>query len=245
LLLSLLRLPPPRPEDNAPTAKGNDAAITKPSDRNLFTAEDGQKVAAIGIAQRLDMPKFALAPVSDGPLSPNAKFVGIWSSKRGWNGKGRYSMVIVTEVSDTGLARGYYVWGPPVKGSWTQDAAGYKWFAEYIANDRLVLKTNPEIEAKLQENVLTLSTTRLGKPSDKSSIQLRPIWQLTRIPGPVRPTVKREQASPRERSGKEAASGSNPARTTGGTTMEDRYRACRKLVKGFARREACARTGAI
>lgn len=177
--------------------------------RKLFTTEDGQKVAVVGTAQRLDMPKFAVAPVSDGPLNAHAKFVGVWSSKRGWNGKGRYGMVIITDVSDTGLARGYYVWGPPVKGSWTQDAAGYRWFSEYIVNDKLTIKVKPEVEAKLHENVLTLSTTRLGKPTDKSSIELRPIWQLARASEKVEQSTRREQAPQRETT-KTATAGSNP-----------------------------------
>src|SRR5882757_9727779 len=71
------------------------------------------------------------------------------------------------------------------------------------------LKTNPEIEAKLHENVLTLSTTRLGKPSDKSSIELRPIWQLARVSANVQPTVKREQAPQSEIPKRAATGGSN------------------------------------
>jgi uncharacterized caspase-like protein len=242
--------PTSRPEDNAGTAKASETSSTKPSDRNLFTTEDGQKVAAVGTAQRLNMPTFAIAPVSDGPLSANSAFVGVWSSKRGWNGKGRYAMVIITEVSATGLARGYYIWGPPVKGSWTQDASGYKWFSEYIVNDKFSIKTAPETAAKLEKNVLSLSTFKSDKPSEKSSIELRPIWQLARVRENPEPSAKREQATRQqasrpEASKRETSAESNPPRNVSGSTMEDRYRACRKLVKGFAQREACARGGSI
>ncbi len=241
--------PPPtmslRPDDNASAAKASETSNTKPADRNLFTAEDGKKVAAVGTAQRLNMPAFAVAPVSDGPLNANSKLVGVWSSKRGWNGKGRYAMVIITEVTDTGLARGYYVWGPPVKESWTRDASGYKWFAEYVVNDKFTIKTAPEIAAKLDKNVLALATSRLGKPSEKSSIELRPIWQLAKVSQDVEPSTKREQALRRNAPKKEALTDSGSPRTVSGSTMEERYRACRKLVKGFAQREACARNGSI
>ena len=146
----------------------------------------------------VNMPNFAIPPASDEPLTPNSKFVGIWSNKRGWNDKGRYAMVIITEVSATGLARGYYVWGPPVKGSWTQDGSGYKWFAEYIVNDKFSIRTVPEIVAKLDDNVLALSTANADKPSEKSSIELRPIWQLARVHAEVEPRARREQASRRD-----------------------------------------------
>lgn len=233
----------PRPEDNA--NKGSESSSAKPSDRNLFTPEDGQKVAAVGTAQKLDLPKFAIAPVSDGPLNANSKFVGVWSSKRGWGGKGRYAMVIITDVSDTGLARGYYLWGPPVKESWTRDAAGYKWFSEYIVNGKFSIKTAPEIAAKLDKNVLTLSTAKSEKPSDKASIELRPIWQLTKVRERIEPPAKREQASRQETPKRQAPAESSRPSTVSGSTMEDRYRACKKLVKGFAQREACARNGSI
>jgi hypothetical protein len=235
-----------RPEGNANGSKAGGNSGAKPADRNLFTPEDSQKVAAVGGAQHLNMPTYAISPAQDEPLNANSRFVGVWSSKRGWgNGKGRYGMLIITEVSATGLARGYYLWGPPVKGSWTQDAAGYRPFAEYIVGNKFSLKTDPEINARFDGNVLTLLTARSGKPSEKVSIELRPIWQLARTregaePSPVREPTLRRQA-PRG----EAPPKSSPPRSVSGATVEDRYRACKKLVRGFARREECARTGTI
>jgi Caspase domain len=240
-----------RPEDNSKRVKGGADSSTKPPDRNLFTAEHSQKIAAIGAAQRLDMPKFTISTAQDDPLGANSRFAGVWSSKLGWNGKGRHAMLIITEVSATGLARGYYVWGPPAKQAWTRDAAGYRGFTEYIADGKFSIKTAPEIKVNLDDkNVLRLQTAKSDRPADKSSIELRPIWQLVRVREEVVPSTKREQASRRQASRheapkREAPAGSSPPRTVSGSTMEDRYRACRKLVKGFARREACARTGSI
>jgi len=241
-----------KPEENSNNGKGGeDPGSARPLDRNLFTAEHSQKIAAVGAAQRLDMPKFTIPADQDVPLGANSRFVGVWSSKLGWNGKGRHAMLIITEVSATGLARGYYVWGPPVKQSWTQDAAGHKWFSEYIVDSRFSIKTAPEIKINLDDkNVLKLQTARSDRPADKSSIELRPIWQHLRVRGEVEPSTKRErssrpQASRHEAPKREAAAGSSPPRNVSGSTMEDRYRACRKLVKGFAQREACARNGSI
>ena len=113
-------------------------------------------------------------------------------------------------------------------------------------NDKFSIKANPEIAVQLDgNNVLTLATTKRDDPTKKSRIKLRPIWQLARVRDVVQSNVKREQASPRQRPRKETASGPDLPRTPSGLTMEDRYRACRKLVKGFAQREACARTGQI
>jgi uncharacterized caspase-like protein len=235
----------PRPEDNANMSKGRENSSAGASDRNLFTAGDSQKVAAIGAIQQLDMPKFA--PALNDPMGANSKFVGVWSAKRGWgNGKGRYVMLIVTEVSATGLARGYYVWGPPTKQSWAREAAGYKWFAEYIVNGKFSIKVVPEINVNLDDkNVLSLQIAKSDKPADKASIELRPVWQLIRVRKDVGPSAGRARASQQGVSEKETLVGSNPPRGAGGSTMEDRYRACRKLVKGFVRREACARSGSI
>jgi hypothetical protein len=240
-----------RLEDNLKTTKGSEDSGKRPSDRNLFTAEDSQKVAAIGAAQQLDMPKFTISPAQDDPLDVSSRFVGVWTSKLGWgNGKGRHSMLIITEVSATGLARGYYVWGPPTKQSWVKDVAGYKPFAEHVANGRFSIKVTPEINVNLDDNVLKLRVAKSDKPADKSNIELRPIWQLLRVREDAGPSTKREppsrhRASRHEAPKKEATAASDPPRNVIGVTMEDRYRTCRKLVKGFARREACARTGSI
>ena len=125
-------------------------------------------------------------------------------------------MLIITEVSATGLAGGRCLWGPSTKHSLNQDAAGYKWFAEYVVNDKFSIKTTPEITAKLDKNLLTLSFA--NKPSDKSSIELRPIWQLERVRENVEPSAKREQPSRNQAPKKEVQAGSSPPRNVRGWT---------------------------
>lgn len=230
---------PAKPENNI-----SQSSAVKPPDRNLFTPEDSQKIAAIADSQKLDLPKYSIASTPDQPLNPNSKFVGVWSNKRGWgDGTGRYGILIVTEVSATDLVRGYYLWGPPGKGSWTSDGAGYKAFSAYIASDKFSID-GTQVSAKLDnKNVLTLSNFRKDKPSQTSSIELRPVWQLVRARVDSEPKDKRDKAV-RHGQG-EARSEPRPAAPITGSSMEDRYRACKKLVKGFARRDACARTGVI
>jgi uncharacterized caspase-like protein len=160
------------------TKEGADTG-QKSHDRNLFTSEDSQRVAAVGTEQQLKMPPFTIAATQGDSPSPYSRFVGVWSSKRGWgDGKGRHGMLIITEVSATGLARGYYLWGPPTKLSWNQGPAGYVQFAEYIANDTFSFKSGQPINAKLNKNnTMALSSFRPEKPSEKSSVGLQPIWQ--------------------------------------------------------------------
>jgi uncharacterized caspase-like protein len=226
-------------------ASGRQGVDTKAVVRNLFTPEDSQKVAAIAAAQQLKLPNFTIASSQDVSPKSDYRFVGVWSNKRGWtNGKGRYAMLIVTEVSATGLAKGYYLWGPPTKASWVKDEAGYRSFSEYITVNRFSISGMP-VTVKLEKNVLALSSFKKDNPSETANIELRPVWQLVSVPEEVEHPTKREKAS-QPRAVKKDSIAEPPAPAgVGGAGMEERYRACKKLVKGFARREACARTGVI
>ena len=242
-----------QPESAANPIKGGESSGAKPSDRNLYTADDARKVAAIGTAQQLIIPTFSIDPTASDNQNSYAKFVGVWSSKAGWGkGKGRHAMVIILEVSATRLARGYYLWGPPTKQSWVQDTAGNKYFTGYIVNDKFSIGVSPVIQAELDsKNVLTLSVSKSDKPAERAGIELRPLWQLVQVGEDPEPS-KREHTSRLEHSTRQdiapkrdALDRSRTPTTASGSTMEERYRACKKLVNGFARREACARTGSI
>jgi Caspase domain len=122
---------PRQPDSAASPIKQSAGLDAKPSDRNLYAADDASKVAAIGVEQQLVMPAFSIDASASDIKGPYAKFIGVWSSKTGWGrGAGRHAMVIILDVSATGLARGYYLWGPPTKQSWVQDPAGQHFFAE-------------------------------------------------------------------------------------------------------------------
>ncbi len=210
--------------------------------RNVFGPEDNQRVIAIAAAQALKLPSFTIPSIQDEAPNPDSRFVGVWSNKRGWsNGKGRYTMVIITEVSSTRLARGYYIWGPPTRASWIKDEPGYRPFAEYIADNKFSI-AGISVAAKLENNVLTLSSSRKENPSEKASIDLSPVWQLTSQPEQTdaskRATIQRPRAAKK-------ADTPEPRSSNGAASFEERYRSCKKLVKGFARRDACARTGVI
>lgn len=229
------------PASNANGRQGDTKAVV----RNLFAPEDSQKVTTIAAAQQLKLPSFTISTDQNNSLTANSRFVGVWSNKRGWsNGKGRYAMLIITEVSATGLARGYHLWGPPTKASWEKDEAGYQSFAEYITDNKFAIGGTP-IAARLENNVLTLSSSNKANPSEKASIELHPVWQLLPVPEDVGPSIKREKGPTPHAVKKETGSEPRASGGVGGTSMEERYRACSKLVKGFTRREACARAGVI
>lgn len=101
-------------------------------------------------------------------------------------------MLIVTEVSATGLAKGHYLWGPPTKASWVKDEAGYRSFAEYIVNDKFSISGTP-VTVRMDKNVLTLSSVNKENPTEKANIELRPVWKL--VPAPEDASSKREKTS--------------------------------------------------
>ncbi|WP_439407952.1 caspase family protein [Bradyrhizobium sp. DASA03076] len=154
------------------------------ADRGAFTPEDSQRVAAIAAKQQLKMPEFTIDPGKSDSAGTNSKFVGVWSSKRGWGGKGRNAMLIITDVSATGLATGFYLWGPPTKASWVQTPAGYTKFAEYIDKGTFSMKSSETITARLDtKNVISLSNFNPDHPTERPTVDLYPVWQL------VKPTL--------------------------------------------------------
>ncbi len=187
------------PDTNTNMAKEATSPGPKSPDRSLFTSEDSRRVEAVGAKLQFRMPPFTIGATWDSPIS-YAGFIGVWSSKRGWgNGKGRHAMLIVTGVSAEGLARGYYLWGPPTKASWVQSPAGYtQFFTEKVVENTFSIKTgNQTVSAKLgKSNAITLSSFRPEKPSEKTNVELYPIW---RISAPAHetaePSVDRERAS--------------------------------------------------
>ena len=153
-------------------------------------------------------------------------------------------MLIVTEVSATGMAKGYYLWGKPTKLSWVNDPAGYKSFQEYIVDNGFLIG-GTEVSVKLNNNVLVLKSFKKDKPSETSRIDLRPVWQLVHARDQAEPSAKREKPSRSQSPRKESIAETSPPPANAGTTYRRALSCLQKLVKGFARREACARTGSL
>ncbi|NYG46521.1 hypothetical protein GGD67_003992 [Bradyrhizobium sp. IAR9] len=171
-------------DTSAPKEAATASAIA--TDHREFTPEDSQRVAAIGTKQQLKMPEFTISADRSASSGANARFVGVWSSKQGWEkGRGRHGMLIITAVSATGLASGYWLWGPPTKASWQQTPAGYSKFAEYIEGNGFSLNFRETIAVKLDgKNVIRLSNSNPDHPTERPTIDLYPVWQLNK-PAPV------------------------------------------------------------
>ncbi|SFM85387.1 Caspase domain-containing protein [Bradyrhizobium sp. Rc3b] len=189
-------------DNNVPKEAATASAIA--ADSGVFTPEDSQRVAAIGAKQQLKMPEFTISADRSASSGANARFVGVWSSKQGWQkGRGRQGMLIITAVSATGLASGYWLWGPPTKASWEQSPAGYSKFAEYIEGNGFSLKFRETIAVKLDgKNVIRLSNSNPDHPTERPTIDLYPVWQLNKPAAVVGdPTNNKERSQkPRETS---------------------------------------------
>jgi hypothetical protein len=174
-------------------------------------------------------------------------------------------MLIITGVSADGLARGYYLWGPPTKASWEQSPAGYtQFFTEKIVENAFSIKSgNQTVNAKLDKNnTMTLSTFKPEKPSEKASVELYPTWQLAALGhNATKPSVDRGQTSRKSKetlitnpSPTEARPKVPPSRARNlNQSTQELYAKCsaegHRLMGskhknvGFSRIEACARNG--
>lgn len=224
--------------------------------RNLFTPEDAQRVAAMGTQLKLKMPPFAIGETKVDVPTSFRRYVGIWVL-RDETGKDRQRMLILTEVSGS-LVLGYHVYGPPGSRTNNGEPAGYVFIAGKISDKTLRFDSGKyPVEVRLSDaNAMTMQFTNPDRRSKGSVFDLTPLWQMVPLvckagfkvsddktcqPNKSRgPSVRRTDPPQRE-----SPTASTLPSTAGGSSMEDRYRACRKLVKGFARREACARTGSI
>ena len=187
------------PPDSRETQSANDVSRQP---RNLYKPEDAQRVTQMAdeLALKLPIPPFQIGETRSVVPVPYQRFVGIWSSKLGWDhGKGRHGMLVVTEVQSDGLARGYYLWGPATKLSWEKTPAGYTLFSERISDDTLSFKTGTTtIDVKLNShNAMALHSTylRAGKKAQTSSTEFSPIWQLV-SPDQDRLETRRNDRSP-------------------------------------------------
>jgi hypothetical protein len=226
-------------------------------ERNRFSPEDARRVAAIGAEQKLKMPPFAIGETKSDVPDIYRQFVGVWANKVGFGGgTGRHAMLIVTEVASDGIALGYYLWGPPKKLSWQKESpAGYVNFAAKINSGKLEFKSGDvPMDAKVSGSTMTLHSVNPSPQHGQSktaTIKLNPLWRLPSQSGSVqqpseRRPMKSEPTVNPKRSGPKIALQGDPRQSkVASPSMEDRYRACRKLVKGFAQREACARNGGI
>jgi hypothetical protein len=73
------------PSDNDTNmAREDPSQVPKSPDRSLFTSEDSQRIAVVGAKLNLKMPPFSIAATQGDLSNSHSRFVGVWSSERGW-----------------------------------------------------------------------------------------------------------------------------------------------------------------
>ncbi len=118
------------------------APLTPSACNRFFSGVDAGRVAEIGHAKRLPLPRIEIdTPDADVP-SAIRRFVGVWVSGKGFVGTNRQFMLIVSHVEKEGLAGGYTVRGPPAPNSRIQNPAEAVTFTAYIA-DGMLAYNNP------------------------------------------------------------------------------------------------------
>ena len=97
-------------------------------------------------AKKLNIP----LPAQISVVAPSAKvsnqmagLVGAWGGDRGWNGRGRTIVLIISDVDDNGTATGIYAQGPPTAYTPTQAPAKYAIFSTPVTEQGIKFSLGP------------------------------------------------------------------------------------------------------
>ena len=144
----------------------------------LFKPADEKRIAEIASQKQFILPLYQINKVADEVPERFRRFVGIWSSRVGFNGSGRHAMLIVTSISNEGDLAGYYVWAPPTPNAYDPKPAGYATIVGKIKGDTFTFGF-PQMT-----NTVTLvqgRSMRLRadyKSGFTASIDLLPVWTI-------------------------------------------------------------------
>jgi uncharacterized caspase-like protein len=122
----------------APAANaGSSGSDTTPAG-GLFTTQDAQRVAALASQHQIPLPQFRINR-PDAKVSPDVrKFVGVWATKVAFGGgRGRQTMIIITDVDADRRVSGHWAFGPPTAASLDQNPANSFAFSGRIEGDTL------------------------------------------------------------------------------------------------------------
>ncbi|MEP6839608.1 MAG: caspase family protein [Bradyrhizobium sp.] len=86
--------------------------------QSFFTDQDAQRVADIGSKLSMKMPEFRFGKIAADVPASARRFVGVWVTKSGGiNNRRRQIMLIITDVTNDGIALGFFVGGLSTKWS--------------------------------------------------------------------------------------------------------------------------------
>lgn len=152
------------------------------NDPNAPGPEVSQRIAAKVAALSVRLPSFYFGEIREDVPSSIRNFFGVWASNKGFEGKGRQAMLLVTNVSSDGTALGYVIIGPPTRFSTSNSPAWFDDIAGRISNGVLSFEARGSpFKAKLsRQGEITLQTVD-SKSGKTVSIALNSIWQPSSV----------------------------------------------------------------
>jgi len=156
-------------------ASGSDTAQAG----GLFTGQDAQRVAAIASQHQIPLPQFRINRPDAKVPSDVRRFVGIWATKIAFGGgRGRQTMIIITDVDADRRVVGYWAFGPPTPTTADQNPANSFAFTGRIEGDTL------HFENRIANWVITLTVgdnlhvAQQRKDGRTPTANLEAVWRL-------------------------------------------------------------------
>jgi len=152
-----------------------------PAPGGNFTSRDLQKVRAVAREYGFRLPPLTFKSRDRNVSDALQKFVGIWVSKEGWNGRGRKAMLIVTDVDSHAHASVFFVWGPPtaaMPARLKRISAGFHHFGSKIEGTQFKIHARRFVLTAALASDGTLSLTE-KRTDDGRTLAARavPIWR--------------------------------------------------------------------
>lgn len=146
-----------------------------------FTSQDLQKVRSIARRHKFLLPSFSFKAVDRNISDAFRKFIGVWVTEVGWNGRGRKAMLLVTNVDSHGQASLYYLWGPPTAASPSRlrkIPAGFHHFDSKIEGNQFKIHTRRFALAAALRPDGTLALTEKRTDNGRTLVaRAVPVWR--------------------------------------------------------------------
>ena len=162
-----------------PAANASTSASDTMQGGSLFTAQDAQRVAALASQHQIPLPQFRINR-PDAKVPPDVRrFVGIWATKIAFGGgRGRQTMIIITDVDADRRVVGHWAFGPPTPTTADQNPANSFAFTGRIEGDKLYF------ENRIATWIVTLTVgdnlhvAQQRKDGRTPTANLEAVWRL-------------------------------------------------------------------
>ena len=114
------------------------------SGKCVYPIASEERIRAQAVKQDIVVPAtFGISEPDPSIPTELAAYVGAWGGENRWGGVGRQLILVVSYISSSGEAYGYYCQGPPNKNTENQSPAAYKSFVGSITKDGLQFDWGP------------------------------------------------------------------------------------------------------